>query len=243
MYPEIPHGKYAGNEGDVVKHVALLAGLRECVNAGERFSYAETHAGPPFHLRSAAMRGHQKVAAIQRSTLPSSLNRYLRYVENGQGLNGSSVQVRYACNEWHAPLMQYLFDFDPYVVAMLKAAGLNATEGEGYLGVMGLLDRVPLDFVLIDPFDIPSALGERYQRCIAKLTAREVSFLSWQPKTPAGPVFPTNPEPCMAHVSWGASGCYLTFSRDIAGMVNVALRDLSSVLGWTVNAEEPGRSP
>jgi 23S rRNA A2030 N6-methylase RlmJ len=67
-----------GNRGDVVKHVALVAALRELARGRHSFSYAESHSGWPSHVLSKPCAERIcKLKAIADEEKPPALIAYL----------------------------------------------------------------------------------------------------------------------------------------------------------------------
>ena len=150
------HARHAGNAGDVLKHVALIALLEASVREEAPLTYVETHAGDGLYPLGSAGEWGEGLARLwgAREGLAG------RYAGIARGLSEpGAVRPRAAPG---SPLVArallrprdlvILHEIDPRSAAVLRRAvpGAEVRERDGLEGLAGFADRKRA-LVLIDP--------------------------------------------------------------------------------------------
>jgi 23S rRNA (adenine2030-N6)-methyltransferase len=160
------HAFHAGNHGDVLKHVVLVALLRHLGLKDKGWRYIDTHAGAgSYDLGSAeaAKRGEfrQGIGALWgRTDLPPPVADYLALVRR---LNPDGALRRYPGSPWFAQALRRpqdelrLFELHPtdhpaLVQAMAGQRGIQVGRADGFAALKGQLPPpTRRALVLIDP--------------------------------------------------------------------------------------------
>ncbi|MFZ2473263.1 MAG: 23S rRNA (adenine(2030)-N(6))-methyltransferase RlmJ [Methanothrix sp.] len=155
------HRVHAGNAGDVWKHFLLLEAADCLLDPDGSLVYAESHVGRPEYALRAPGDWEGGIGKILPH-LPSlrnfcyfdilaDLNQQGRIP--GQGLYpGSARLVMELADRKKAKLQAELWDIDANVIDSWRQYQQIALHlGDGFSGVMSLLDRMPPGLLLIDP--------------------------------------------------------------------------------------------
>jgi 23S rRNA (adenine2030-N6)-methyltransferase len=176
------HARHAGNAGDVLKHVALVAALSELLQDPAPLQYVETHAGDGIYpLGSAGEWGD----GVQRVFHASSglVGRYAAMVREGSPA-GASRPIKVPGSPVIAASMlrptdpaPILYDVDPRAASLLRRAlpAADVREADG-------LDAQPpsaRSLVLIDPPFTQKQEWTDSARAAARLTGSALLF--WYP--------------------------------------------------------------
>lgn len=183
------HHKKAGNEGDVVKHVALIAALDSVVDQhrGGAFHYADIYAGYAHHCLQNGGEWTKGIGKLcRRCELRENQHTALYYEWylsrpqfEGGFYSGSSLIAADVCKWKKKDYRLSLWDISRKAVSDLKRVfkgkqhhicGKAATTADS-----GLQSA---DFVLIDP---PDGTEKTWARICAFLNRREQSVLLWLP--------------------------------------------------------------
>lgn len=154
------HRVHAGNAGDVWKHFVLAETVDLLLESGRGLVYAESHVGRPEYLLDSWGEWIGGIGRCWRH-LPSLLNFcYFKVLAdlNPQGLlryPGSARIVQEAARMRSLELHAEVWDIDPDVdrawTARQGLGEISFHRGDGFAGVLSLLDRSPPGLLLIDP--------------------------------------------------------------------------------------------
>ncbi len=149
------HARHAGNAGDVLKHVALIAILRELLADPAPLTYVETHAGDGLYpLGSAGEWGEgvQRVWAKEQGLVGRYASIVRGFSEGGaprpRAVPGSPLVARALLRAQDRLLLN---EIDPQSAAVLRRAlpGAEVREGDGLAALPPAASGRVL--VLIDP--------------------------------------------------------------------------------------------
>lgn len=197
----------AGNQGDVLKHPALIAVAEEVLKEtpnGLPFAYAETHTGYaeyklPKHgsWEEGVGKLHQ---ALHLSGDNTVLTRYLSLSAHGFNANlygedttkkycGSSLLVdRLMWSKSNNILFTMVLHENeeaPYADLVSNFGGLPThaiVKSDGYKGVTVLCSRPrPPSLVLVDPFRVEDEQSD-IRSLLSLMLERDISFLCWTPR-------------------------------------------------------------
>lgn len=175
------HSRYAGNYGDVLKHLVLVRILRYLQKEAPPILYIDTHAGPPGHVLGSGpvLGGRKYLNGIgklwKRDDAPGGLRDYLDLVVR---FNASGNLDHYPGSAWFASQLLRstdrlcLFDTHADVIDQLQGAfvgqdNIEANKEDGYAACLSRLPpREKSSLVLIDP---PYARVSDYSAAIATL--------------------------------------------------------------------------
>ncbi|MBL7220471.1 MAG: hypothetical protein ISS69_10185 [Phycisphaerae bacterium] len=192
------HHDKAGNQGDVVKHVALIAALDTIVAAqpGRKFSYADVFAGHPWHH---LLTGNEWKSGIGKLHRNSGLNGnphiglWSKWYLDGRpdllyGMYpGSSVIAWDVCRYRNIPVRLSLWDISPDVIRDLMVVfGDGKHSIHGRPAVADEQDLSEADFILIDPPGLQSRNQPAYPAWddlvrLADSVSDQAGFLIWLP--------------------------------------------------------------
>jgi 23S rRNA A2030 N6-methylase RlmJ len=216
--------KHAGNEGDVVKHVALFAALRGIVRPGGRaFRYADLYAGyAQTELPKKGKGGwengigkvEEKLAPPPQSNLnPDVLdwaNTYvLPAVELGRPYPGSVMLARDVIRAQKRQSRLAVWDVEPEPLRSLVEFGREGTDTRCVVHCHSAEVSEPelreADFLFLDPPDM-----KHCKSCMAIVKAWKKDFLLWLP------VFFNDNQSCGKGIirvrkDAGKLGCHTTF--------------------------------
>lgn len=183
------HGTKAGNQGDVVKHVALVAALDFLLASGRgTFSYADTFAGYALNPLTATGEWRLGIGHIERRGATSSnphVALWRRFWSTGLPLLGSTYPgssnfaLRLARSH-SRPIEMHLWDISPSAVAQLMTVyeGLPVTIHTTSATPRDLPD---CDFLLVDPPGVgPNKNYPRLEELLS-FSERTRAFLLWLP--------------------------------------------------------------
>ncbi len=188
------HAVHAGNAGDVWKHFILAEAADHLQRSGKGLIYAESHVGRPQYILDS--RG-EWTGGIGRcwEHLPSLLNFcYFRVLSNlnPQGLRcypGSARIVQEMARLRCLELRADIWDIDPEVEhawsslqsrEKIQSPGkLIFHMGDGFSGVMSLLNSSPPGLLLIDPPYVDAADSALSENLLFKAKERGWIVLWW----------------------------------------------------------------
>lgn len=260
--PERPydHRNKAGNQGDLVKHAALLAAVSYLVfrDRREGFVYAESHAGPACHTLRAGGAWESGIGAFGRrlggvddaakrwpALHPYTATAFPHLPCGGLTYSGSHTLVhRMLARATAAPRM-HLWDTSSHVCAELRLryradAGVRVSRSDGFNG----LAMLPYaDLALIDP---PAFEPRRIAQAIAGLSIKESPFLCWIPRigTASGedPVIRefrdlVAEDYFVGTAQWedwgsGLCGCAIIASPELQEPLSAVMTELLWAMGW-----------
>ncbi|KAA3627827.1 MAG: hypothetical protein DWQ09_11760 [Proteobacteria bacterium] len=190
------HAKKAGNQGDLVKHAALLAAVsyiayrQHC----ETFVYAESHAGPACHTLQPGGAWEAGIGAFGRRVAgvdeadrrwpalhPYTATAFRHTPCAGSTYQGSHVLVHRMLTRADVTPRMHLWDISSHVCADLRLRyrsepGAHISRSDGYSG-LAMLPYVDLALV-----DAPAFEPRRIAQTIAGLSIKETPFLCWIPR-------------------------------------------------------------
>jgi len=188
------HDTKAGNPGDVVKHALVAEVLLRLARAGERFVYAETHAGSALHLLAPGGEWEEGLGLIDPCPEPGAWERLALRPdllpaaerEGWRPYPGSALIAWSVLKERGARPHLLLCELNPSVCADLEAGfqelGVDAASvlcGDGYRTLRGLLDETPRpSLVLLDP---PAFEAVAVQDALERCRAAGVPAVAWLP--------------------------------------------------------------
>lgn len=254
------HSRKAGNQGDLVKHAALLAAVSYIVNRGhnETFVYAESHAGAACHTLIAPGAWEAGIGAFGKrvkavddaaqrwpALYPYTAVAFPTLPRAGLTYAGShALAHRLLARAGVAPHL-HLWDTSSHVCADLRLryraeATVHISRRDGFAG-LGSLPYV--DLALIDPPDFDP---RRIAQAIAGLSIKESRFLCWIPRigTEAGedPVIHefrdlVAEDYFVGTAQWrewkpGLCGCALIASADLHEPLSAVMTELQWAMGW-----------
>ena len=251
------HAEKCGNEGDVVKHVGLLAALDSILGSwsGGFFRYADTFAG---HAQCVlgdggewphgvglladqpALRDNPHTALWQRWYLA-------RPVTRGSAYPGSSLIAADVARDREVPIRISLWDTSVEAVASLRATWADRAFVFPRAADPGESDVVEADFLFVDPPDVAawSAIRPTLE------PARRGGSLLWLPTLSAGdePVVEAVEDARslgygVDEVRWAPGGgrtigCRLVHRLPPASQRNLeaAVRHVARIAGWVLRAD------
>ena len=186
------HRVHAGNAGDVWKHFLLLETANYLLIPDCGLIYAESHAGRPgYALRTPGdweggigrcwmhlptlKRENFCYFAILSNANPSGLERY----------PGSAALVLQAARRRGSSLFAELWDIDPAMEAAWNGCSSAVFhQGDGFSGVLSLLDRSPprgAGLLLIDPPFMDAAVMQRAADLLCRAEEKGWVALCWYP--------------------------------------------------------------
>lgn len=192
------HGDNAGNEGDIVKHVALYAALDTILSGfgGSRFCFADLYAGYATNIlapRGAWKRGIQIVRdALVNAANVAPVNKHVSawadcYVGNPVGAGdcypGSTLIARDLVLRHLKQLRLAAWDISPGPLGNLRAmfgSGESPTSPSRIYAAPASpadADVLAADFLLLDP----PGVKEFWRACFEQLPAMQKNFLVWLP--------------------------------------------------------------
>lgn len=189
MVPVYDHQKKAGNQGDVVKHVALIAALDETIEGGdyEVFEYADLYAG---YARNPVLTGGEWTYGIGKLVGDAKLasNKHTQlwsrwYLSRPQLLGGcypgSSLIAFDVCAHRKVKSRLSLWDTSPAAILNLKSV-FGTPEHEIFKRPADPRDRrfKEAHFVLIDP---PDSRVETWKAIRRFLSHTSPAILVWLP--------------------------------------------------------------
>ncbi len=177
------HRTKAGNQGDVVKHVALLAAVRHALDVTRStLRYADAYAGPSGSLLLPGGEWSSGIGKLDRSVQARSVDvgRWIRwYLARpqlvGSRYPGSSLIVSDAAAEIRKPLAMSLWDISSEVVADLRQVFPNHTVMHASVEASAEAIR-SADLLFIDP---PALADQR--ELVLSLMGRGRHMLAWLP--------------------------------------------------------------
>lgn len=254
------HSEKIGNRGDLVKHAALLAAVAHIVERqpGERFIYAESHAGAACHTLQPLGAWESGVGAFGKRVGAGdnaaerwpALNPYVTTALQHPPVThltypGSHVLVhRWLRRAGITPCL-HLWDTNSHVCADLRLryradAMVAISRSDGFSG-LGMLPYA--DLVLIDP---PEFEPRHIAQSIAGLSIKESPFLCWLPRT--GTESGEDPvirefrdlvaeDYFVGTAQWkdwqpGMCGCVIVASSDLQETLAAVMTELLWAMGW-----------
>lgn len=224
------HSTKIGNQGDVVKHVALFTAIRQLLKdwpLDRDFVYADIHAGRPEYVlpdKGEWQQGIRPLSANQqlvadrlnRSELGSRLGTVGEFDEAflnrllvpGMVYPGSSGIAFRLLSKAKVPFQLILCETNRSAADDIKShfhalqAAVTVLCGDGYELVKG---DSPLSFVLIDP---PALEIDAVIQAMKALNARNVPFICWTPRTSRS-VKPVHPGDVWSAAESGPSVGYI----------------------------------
>jgi len=199
------HQTKVGNQGDLIKHFALLYATGFIRHRLDRpFIYAEMHAGrsqyqlDPDQLSDGWSGGvgrfyreHREVIGNENVYVPRNLKKglteYLSVIDSahqGQKITypGSSMIVRTMLDKKGVAYEAILFDIDPAVCHELELqTDVTVRCEDGYEGVKQIPE---IDLVFIDPPDLkphPEGHAAKYKHIAYHCLNNKIDFVSWNP--------------------------------------------------------------
>lgn len=251
------HHDKAGNQGDVIKHVALLAAADAlmCGKTGS-FSYADTFAGYPFNPIRAGGEwlqgiGRQELRNLKTENTAITFWKELwhcQYGLPGSTYPGSSTFIRKLCMKNEVVQRLALWDTMPAVVSQLKQA--FCTQEASIYSHAATPDEIASfkpDLLLIDPPDL--ALVER----LLQFFDVAENVIMWLPLLyKQGVETKETRDACRAcedkglvslTATWGGEsamqGCRLFYAlpEDVIASVKKAVREIGGAVGWKVRCQ------
>ncbi|MGB5100527.1 MAG: 23S rRNA (adenine(2030)-N(6))-methyltransferase RlmJ [Methanothrix sp.] len=183
------HRVHAGNAGDVWKHFLLLEAANYLLDSDSSLVYAESHVGRPGYALRAPGDWEGGIGKIQPH-LPSLRNfcyfdilADLNQQSLIQGLGiypGSARLVMELAERKRAKLQAELWDIDAYVIdAWRQYQQIALHLGDGFSGVMSLLDRQPPGLLLIDPPFIDPSEAISAEKLFVAAKEKGCTVLCW----------------------------------------------------------------
>ena len=249
------HRTKAGNQGDVVKHVALLAAVRHALDeTRSAMRYADAYAGPAGSLLLPGGEWSAGIGKLNRSAESTSVDvgRWMRwYLARpqlvGSRYPGSALIVSDAAAEARKPLAMSLWDIAADVVADLRQVFPNHTVHHSPIDAT-LEAIVGADLLFIDP----PALADQWA-LVVDLMSRGRHMLAWLPVNAAfaaGPVKVSSiaedqfkqvcalPSVSCTRVLWPHSGrtigCLLAYRSTPEGVLAIrsAVEEVVNLCSW-----------
>jgi hypothetical protein len=184
------HRSHAGNQGDVVKHVALIAALRIVLKEGSRrLRYVDAFAGPsgsvllPGGEWQRGIGSINRAASIQSPDVKAWFEWYLaRPTVVGSRYPGSALIVADAATDAGKDVVMTLWDTSPNVVADLRS--LFGNHSVVHAGVDADSSSVRhADFLFVDPPGVASPAKPCFPEwpLLLRLMAQGRHMLAWLP--------------------------------------------------------------
>lgn len=185
--PRYDHRTRAGNQGDVVKHVALMAAGRHALEgAGHRLKYVDAFAGPGGSLLLPGGRWMQDIGEVNRAAKASSpdVARWLRWYLSrpqlvGSRYPGSALIMADLAMSCGKPISMNLWDVSAEAVEDLRHLFPKQRVHHGPVNPTAAAVR-DADLLLIDP---PGVGSSRNWRLLLELIKRGQHMLAWLPVT------------------------------------------------------------
>jgi 23S rRNA A2030 N6-methylase RlmJ len=185
------HHKKAGNQGDICKHVALVAALDETISRAARnpFRFADLYAG---YAKNPLLEGHEwpngigKIAGanifggnrhVQLWAAISDLNQAPRL---GGGYPGSAWFAMQVCMRWNRAFELSLWDVGPAPFGDLQTVFSNGNNIFNRAAVPNEPSVASADFVFIDPPDKKKLTWANIREHVGHLES-EQDVLIWLP--------------------------------------------------------------
>jgi len=250
------HRTKAGNQGDVVKHVALLAAARHALDAARStMRYADAYAGPAGSLLLPGGEWSSGIGKLNRSAQAHSVDvgRWMRwYLARpqlvGSRYPGSALIVSDAAVEVRKPLAMSMWDISADVVADLRQVFPNHTVIHSSVDATAEAIRVA-DLLFIDP----PALADQWELLVSLMNHGR-HMLAWLPVNAAvapGSVKVSSiaedqfrqvaalPSVFCTRVLWAHGGrtigCLLAYRSTTEGVASIraAVEEAVSLCSWT----------
>lgn len=199
------HSKKVGNEGDLVKHVALAAVVADLLQRyGGPFVYAESHTGRAEYVLTSGGAWEAGVGLFSRNEcliedyrcmwtgdLPKL--RWLvpffevacggKTMQAGMTYAGSSALVLRFLERARRPRRLELWELDAQAAEDLQnhyrgRPGVNVHQGDGYAGIAGIQEA---SLVLIDPWRLDEEEQGKILASMDALDKREIPVICWTP--------------------------------------------------------------
>ncbi len=257
---EYDHSTKAGNQGDLIKHFALVQSVvRMAPSANAPFHYVETHAGRHHYIvddsSSSWQRGAGAFIQCYRAQPNSSpeLDALYTRLSSGDDYPGSSLVVFEQLQQMGVEPRFTLFDTDPEVMEALNR-DYPQVEVELHCrdGYQGARAQQKIDLLFIDPPNIHSGAGgqfDDYRALLEQAIAQQIPFVSWNSLhgTPGGEGpsatccaiqrLAEQHKVVMFTVRWSAwreemCGCQMLLSHPEAQKSMVAVEPLARLMGW-----------
>ena len=199
------HSTKIGNQGDLVKHVALFAALQRLLDdwsGSNEFVYADIHAGRPQYVLPEKGNWRQGIGAFSASKSVTADRKERekrrsalgclgefddcfigRRLATGMIYPGSSGIAFRVLREEGIRFRMKVWDKNPAAADDLVRYFLPWQErvtvvcGDGYEGIK---ENAPLTFVLIDP---PAPEHDAVLRTMAWLKRRKANYICWTPRS------------------------------------------------------------
>jgi hypothetical protein len=250
------HRTKAGNQGDVVKHVALLAAVRHAFDlTRSTFRYADAYAGPAGSLLLPGGEWSNGIGKLNRTAEVRSVDvgRWIRWYLSrpqlvGSRYPGSALVVSDAAAEIQKPLVMSLWDISYDVVANLQQIF------PGHSVIHGSVDSAAADIRSADLLFVdPPALAEQWQ-LVLTLLGYGRHMLAWLPVNAAvtpGSVKVSSiadsqfeqvsalPSMYCTRVLWAHGGrtigCLLAYRSTVEGVASIraAVEEVVRLCSWT----------
>ena len=254
------HREKAGNQGDLVKHAALLAALIHCLDRqpNRRFVYAESHAGSACHTLQPCGAWESGIGALGKRVGEFSdaakrwptLYPYLAMAFHqlpvaGLTYPGSHALVHRMIAAAGVTPQMHLWDTNSHVCAELRlryraepCVRISRSDGFNGLGMLSYVDLALIDAPLFEP--------RRIAQAIAGLSIKESSFICWIPRTgtDAGEDAIIREfrdlvaeDYFVGTAQWkdwqpGLCGCAIIASPDLQAPLSAVLTELLWAMGW-----------
>ncbi len=266
------HSKYAGNRGDVFKHLLLSEAVRHVyrrIPRGEVFRYRETHAGPGLSPLQTGGRWLDGLGALYDDVQLQARWPVLAHMVQ----LGKQQQCYYGSWVWAAQVLRQeegkgaleLWEWNADVVSVMQDVArqllpdqvVDIQQGDGFAAVLGATRFNP-HFTMIDPpYTLePDKPEDWTQTILAIRHLRNVgaTFAVWYP------IFSRNRAQRFVEAAgltgielvWGdlnarpgrhhSRGCGMLFSEDLAGVIDADGRRLG-LLAHAMNARFGWRVP
>lgn len=250
------HRTKAGNQGDVVKHVALLAAVRHAFDlTRSTLKYVDAFAGPSGSLLLPGGEWASGVGRVDRSAEVRSVDvaKWIRwYLARpqlvGSRYPGSSLIVSDVAAEVRRPLAMSLWDISDDVVADLRRVFPNESIQHSSVDASAAAIR-SADLLFIDP----PALADQWE-LVLSLMAHGQHMLAWLPVNAAvtpGSVKVSSiaedqfrevsalPSVSCTRILWAHGGrtigCLLAYRSTPAGVASIraAVHEVVNLSSWT----------
>lgn len=250
------HRTKAGNQGDVVKHVALLAAVRHAFSlARSTFRYADAYAGPAGSLLLPGGEWSSGIGKLNRSAEVRSVDvgKWIRwYLARpqlvGSRYPGSALIVSDAAAEENKPIAMSLWDISAEVVADLRQIFPSHTVIHGSVDAAAAGIR-SADLLFVDP----PALADQWE-LVSTLLGQGRHMLAWLPVNAAvtrgsvrvssiadGQFEQVSIHPSMycTRVLWAHGGrtigCLLAYRSTAKGVASIraAVEEVVNLCSWT----------